>query len=175
MRTLLSAWRVRRGYAFDRPRSEWPHRQGGRERERCTTATSSGSGQGAPLWWFRAAPTRNTPLRLAGSEQPNGIETSVTTASTEGCGIDRDGGGVGKVSNATVSRVVNGRVGKVSDMTGDACRRLSSSSTTSRPAPAAPFAPAAAKWWRWSFPTGSTPTTRRSRARSSARCASMAK
>ena len=30
MRTLLNAWRVRRGYAFDRPRSEWPHRQGGK-------------------------------------------------------------------------------------------------------------------------------------------------
>ena len=27
MRTLLKAWRVRRGYAFDRPRSEWPHGQ----------------------------------------------------------------------------------------------------------------------------------------------------
>jgi hypothetical protein len=30
MRTLLNAWRVRRGYAFDRPRSEWPHGQGGK-------------------------------------------------------------------------------------------------------------------------------------------------
>jgi hypothetical protein len=27
MRTLLNAWRVRRGYAFDRPRSGWPHGQ----------------------------------------------------------------------------------------------------------------------------------------------------
>jgi hypothetical protein len=38
MRTLLNAWRVRRGYAFDRPRSEWPHRQrekGAREMHDC--------------------------------------------------------------------------------------------------------------------------------------------
>jgi hypothetical protein len=38
MRTLLNAWRVRRGYAFDRPRSEWPHGQretGAREMHDC--------------------------------------------------------------------------------------------------------------------------------------------
>ena len=38
MRTLLKAWRVRRGCAFDRPRSEWPHGQretGAREMHDC--------------------------------------------------------------------------------------------------------------------------------------------